>query len=114
MYQQEASERAVSETSQIMLPEPSRAFERRKLELWRKLQRLVSENSTSASRSSFFPNGRPRTRPAPRRYPTSADEGTWKRGIKRGVVDPIPWYRVGRTHSLPSVFSAIAVERVDT
>lgn len=90
-----------------MRPESSGGSKRPNSKRWRKLQRLVSENSASASSLNFYPNDRPRTRPAPRRYPTSAVEGDAKRGVKRGVAD-VPWYKVGQTHAL------IAMERLDT
>ena len=80
-----------------LLTESNEGFKRPTSKRWRKFQRLASQNSAFASRLNFYPNGRPRTRPAPHHYPSSVVKEGTQRGTKRGVVDPIPSYKVGQT-----------------
>eukprot|EP00904_Undaria_pinnatifida_P002097 jgi/Undpi1/11889/HiC_scaffold_4.g01588.m1 len=65
--------------SRIAAPGTKLAFPGRNGELWRKYQRLVTQNTVSPSRLSVYPNGRPRTRPPSRRHAQPA--------VKRHVVE---------------------------
>lgn len=86
---------------------------RRKGKRWRKFQKLVSQNSEADYLLDFFPNGNPRTRPAPRRYPRPTVRRC-DRGVKRRVMEASLWYTVSLLQALPLILSSASMGRVDT